>query len=233
LHKAHRGALFFSAGKVYDFLTEIDGDARTENAQISILDAHGGRLVLLDSRRHLRTELKCDQLVELAASLKVKAAAQTDPLLKFAADPKFTETAGSTGDDLTFSSPVMTYHVKTQKATSAEAARQYWEFSDVFARVNVATSPGARPPFPRIAINESLGKRDLVPKEVDVTISRGRLSGKPEVRHSEHLFHWRLLEADQRRIDDAAESLVKYDLVDLETYLHPPAEDAKLSSTTR
>ncbi len=229
---ASENLTLFCAGKVYDFLSEPAGDEKgaVEHKQISILDAHANRMVLLDPDRHVRTELKCDRLIEITGSLKAVAVQSNNAFLRFAAEPKFSETVGSTGDELTFSSPVMTYRVRTKKANSSEAVRQYCEFCDVYARLNVATSPGAPPPFPRLALDEALGKRELVPSEVELTINEGRLGSKPIVRRSEHLFHWRLLESDQRRIEDAADALAKFDLVDLDDYLHPAPETPKLSA---
>ncbi len=77
----------FHRGVVYDFLTAP--------AQIAIfrhsVTSEEGRFILLDPRRQLRSEISSDQIMAFLNGLKAWAAAQDDPLLKFAADPDFKE----------------------------------------------------------------------------------------------------------------------------------------------
>lgn len=201
----------FRGGQVYDFLTKPN--------ETTVFDKPRGRVILLDPARKVRTEIKSDKLVAFTDELKIWAAKQTDPFLKFAADPRFEESQDPSGD-LLFASPFISYRVSTVKANTEAVAQQYLEFSDSYARLNALTNPGSVPPLPRLAINAALYKTQSIPERVQMTMpARQRIGGKPTVLRSEHSTAWRLLESDLQRIDEADEQLVTFTPVPLEHYL--------------
>ncbi len=73
----------FADGVVYDFLL-------TEPEEITIFDHRRGQFVLLDTARKVSTTIDTDDLLKFTARLKVRAA-KGGPLVRFAADPDFTE----------------------------------------------------------------------------------------------------------------------------------------------
>ncbi len=152
----------FDDGRAYDFLTDPH--------EIIVFDVAHGRVVLLDPERKLCTELTTDKLNDFVNQIRVRAARQTDPLLKFAAEPKFDESKEDKGW-LKFASPLITYRVHAVKAENSTVAKQYREFSDWSARLNSMLHPGSLPPFPRLAINSALDRAGgQIPDEVHVTI---------------------------------------------------------------
>ncbi|HZZ30229.1 MAG TPA: hypothetical protein VFE46_19680 [Pirellulales bacterium] len=203
----------FTDDRAYDFLSSP--------AEITVFDFQRNRIVLLDLNRKLRTELTTDKLNEFTEQLRVRASRQTDALLKFAANPKFDDSK-SDADALEFSSPLMTYRVHPVTPDNANVVHAYRMFSDWSARLNALIHPGALPPFPRLAVNETLERNAEVPESVQLTVApQNHLMGKPTVLRSEHQLSMRLLPADRKRIDDAGKNLVTFPEVSLEEYLRP------------
>jgi hypothetical protein len=201
----------FRGGQVYDFLTKP--------SETTVFDKPRGRVILLDPARKVRTEIKSDRLIAFSEELKVWASKQSDPFLKFAADPRFQQRLEPSGE-LAFTSPFISYRIGTVKANTDSVAQQYLEFADSYARLNALTNPGSVPPLPRLAINAALFKTEAIPESVQMTMpARQRLGGKTTTLRSEHSIAWRLLESDLQRINDAEESLVTFTPVPLEHYL--------------
>ncbi len=204
----------FQAGQVYDFLTEP--------AETTVLDAQHGRIVLLDRTRQMRTEIKTGRLVELIASMKIRAAQSSDPLLKFLANPEFDEQFEAETGVLELTSPLVTYRVETEPAPSAEVVAQLRYFSSWYAQLNAILQPGGLPPFARAQLDETLRRRQLVPQSVELTIERGRLPPRTQVLRSEHKFTSRLLDDDIRRIEQAHDAMASFRHVTLELFRQPP-----------
>lgn len=210
----------FSAGRAYDFLTKPN--------EVTVYDKTGGRVVLLDPARKVRTEIKYEKLNDFMGTLQSWAARQPDPLLKFAADPRFEQSLDESTSTLNFSNTFMTYQLTTAKAPTESMARQYREFCDISVRLNAITNPGSIPPFPRLLVNEALAKAELIPQQVHLTIApRQRFGGKPIQMRTEHRLINRLSEADSRRINETGELLVTFTPVSLQAYLRPTDDDAK------
>jgi hypothetical protein len=203
----------FTDDRAYDFLSSP--------AEITVFDFARNRIVILDPTRKVRTELTTDKLNEFTEQLRIRAARQTDSLLKFSANPKFDESK-TDDDSLQFSSPTMTYRVHPIKPDHANVVHEYRLFSDWSAQLNAMTHPGALPPFPRLAINETLERSGQIPESVHLTIApQNHLMGKPTILRSEHQLAMQLLPADRKRIDDAGRYLVTLPEVSLEEYLRP------------
>jgi hypothetical protein len=209
----------FDDGKIYDFLSAPQ--------EITLFDFSRDRIVLMDASRKVRSEFSTEKLTTFVEQLRTRAIRQSDPLLKFAVDPKFEETPLS-GGAVKFVSPLITYEIKTTKVDSASVAQQYRQFSDCSARLNVMLHPGSLPPFPRLAINAALAKQEgRVPERVEVTLApQNRLTGKPTMLRSEHSFEMRLMASDRKKIDEAGGNLVTFREVSLDDYLRP-IEQAK------
>jgi hypothetical protein len=201
----------FRGGQIYDFLTKP--------GETTVFDKPRGRVILLDPVRKVRTEIKSDRLTAFSDELKIWAGRQTDPFLKFAADPRFEQSLDAAGE-LLFSSQFINYRVTTIKANTEAVAQQYLEFADSYARLNALTNPGSVPPFPRLAINAVLFKTQVIPERVQVTMpARQRFGGRTSTMRSEHSVAWRLLESDLQKINEADDELVTFTQVPLEQYL--------------
>ncbi|MEX0978661.1 MAG: hypothetical protein WDZ48_07405 [Pirellulales bacterium] len=195
----------FRAGCVYDYLSDPE--------RVAVFDQAHGRFIVLDPLRKVKAEIKTDEVQKLVDSLHDLAAKSSNSAMKFAADPHFDVTSSGKGE-LTFSSSHVTYRMKTGAAPTPEAAKQYHEFSDWYARFNTMAHPGSGPPFPRLVVNGELARLGLVPTEV-------HLSTRALSMRTEHGVTWRLLESDHRRIDETANQLTTFKLVDFEDLLAP------------
>jgi hypothetical protein len=203
----------FRGGQIYDFLSKP--------SETTVVNRTRGLVILLDPARKVRTEIRGDRLTAFGDELKLWAGKQTDPLLKFAADPRF-EQSLDPGGELLFNSPFINYRVRTVKANTETVAQEYLDFADSYARLNALTNPGSVPPFPRLAINAVLFKQQLIPEKVQMTMpSRQRFGSKTTLR-SEHSVTWRLLESDLARISEADEQLVTFTPIPLEQYVKAP-----------
>lgn len=205
----------FQTGVVYDFLAQP--------AQITVfkkaLGSGQGRFILLDPARQEKTELTTDQMLRFSTQLKAWAAGQEDPLLKFSADPNFQQEFDERESQLTFRSGAISYRVVAQAAHSSEAAQQYREFSDWYARLGAMLNPGSNPPFPRMAVNAVLGQQQLIPREVHLLVPGMKPYRKNDlVVRSEHRIGWRLSREDREKIDEAGKYLVTLKNVDFDQF---------------
>ena len=192
---ASRNTTLFRAGFVYDYLSD-DG-------QVVVFDPARGRFIVLDPPRKLKAEVKTDRVRKLVDSLHDLAARSGSAAVRFAADPRFAVDFSADGD-LALTSQHIKYRLKTIPAATPEAAAQYREFSDWYARFNTMANPGSPPPFPRLAVNAELGERGLVPTEV-------QFATRSVTLRTEHYVSWRLLEGDHRRIAETANQLATFE----------------------
>ena len=203
----------FRGGQIYDFLTKP--------SETTVFSRTRGLVILLDPARKVRTEIRGDRLTAFSDELKTWAGKQTDPLLKFAADPRFEQSLDPNGE-LLFNSPFINYRVGAIKANTDTVAQEYLDFADSYARLNALTNPGSVPPFPRLAINAVLFKQQLIPEKVQMTMPARQRFGSKTTLRSEHSVTWRLLESDLARISEADEQLATFTQVPLEQYLKVP-----------
>jgi hypothetical protein len=208
----------FHEGRAYDLLSSPP--------EITIFDLAQSRIVLLDTTRRIRTEVTTSLLTSFVDQLRVRASRQADPILKFMAEPKFTESVEKDGQ-LSFSSPHITYRVRGNRASNPAVVQGYREFADWTAQLTTLIRQGGQPPFPRLAVNASLERRGWLPDEVERTINDpNRPRGKPAVMRSTHKFETKLYSADLKRIEEADGYATEFKLVDIKQYLRP-AEQAK------
>lgn len=210
-----RTLTLFTDGLVYDFI--LSGDTK----EVTVFDMNSGRVILLDSKRSLKTVLTHEQLIRLTTSLKLELKSDNS-VFHFAANPKFETNFDEASSVLTLSSDRMMYRVQGKPAELSDAPRQYQELADWSARLN-ACRPGNLPPFARLELNRELAERGLVPFEVQQTIVvPGRLgsSRKLELK-TRHLVNWALGTNDRKRIESVSQQIGKFEAVSFETYTEP------------
>lgn len=205
-----RSTTVFSGGRVYDFLNKP--------AEITVFDPAGGRFMLLDVSRKMRTELPTTRVQAFTARLRKWAAAQSDPALQFLADPQFVVRYDGPSGQLDLESRWMTYRVKTMAASEA-LADQYREFSDWYAQLNTMLNPGTRPPFGRLKLNELLHEHSRIPLEVLLETRSGHgLLARPTRVRTEHQLVDQLAEADRDRLAQTDQFLAMFQAVDFSEY---------------
>ena len=75
-------------------------------------------------------------------------------------------------------------------------------------------------PLPRLAVDEQLAKRGLVPTEVSLTIpTQPTLGVRAVSMHTEHKVNWRLLPRNLSRISETASQLAAFKAVSLDEFL--------------
>ncbi len=195
----------FDAGYVYDYL--YTSEHQSTPYRVTIFDQSHGRFVVLDPARKLKAEIKTDEVRQFAETCQAMAAKSSRPLIKFAADPAFDVDFDEDGV-LTLASEFINYRLQTEQAEDAEAAQQYRDFSDWYARFNSMSSPGSTPPFARMAVNDELARRAVVPTEVHLTIPSKSVSMR-----SEHHVTWRLLLKDHKLIAQTGQQLATFKMV--------------------
>lgn len=201
----------FAEGKVYDFLKAP--------AEVTIFDEARGRFVLLDLNRRVRADLSTEQVASLCQRLRDSARTQSDPFLRFLADPSFDERFDDQTGELTLSSPWATYRLNTAPAESETVSRRYREFCDWYCQLNTMLNPGSRLPFARIMVNAALASRRLLPCEVTVTLRPKRaLWAKRITVRSEHQVLVRLTAADRDRIAQVDQFMAIFTPIGFEQY---------------
>ncbi|MGE5192079.1 MAG: hypothetical protein ACM3U2_06210 [Deltaproteobacteria bacterium] len=197
-----RSTSLFHAGKVYDYL-----DA---GHQMTIFEPAHERFVIIDgsSRRmtavsfefienHLFRAGKAteEKIAELRAEGTPQAVRQAD-LLQFQLAPKFVEKYDAQKRLLTLSSPFLSYEVKCGEHDSVALIQGYLNYTDWAQRLNYLVNPRAMPPAPRLALNEVLRRRKLLP--VKVTLHTSNREGLH--LRAEHRYDWMLDATDRKTI---------------------------------
>ncbi len=200
----------FHRGVVYDFL-------RTGVEEVTLFDRERQRLVLMDTRRQVKTVLPMDSIISSMAELKVQLSSEHGKFL-------LGESAELGEDEqgwIKLANERITYRAKCIPPDDKTAALEYQEFADWYARLN-AMRPHNLPPFLRIKLNSEIAKKGLMPKTVERTIAENRmLSSKQQVVRSEHLANWRLSHSDRRLIDRANAALANFREVSFREYVQP------------
>lgn len=202
----------FHHGVVYDFRGE-------PAAEVIIYDPRQGHFTLLDVGRKVKTRISPDVLLQFVAGIAARASERGDAIHREAANPQFKIEAYDRQRRIALDGKRIDYVVTCEASfPSDEEARSYFEFADMYARLN-ATQPGQLPPQARLAVNAELARRGWMPIKVERQEQPGRyLFGRTDTAHSEHSVAWQLLDGDLRRIDTAARQQGDFQAVSFAEY---------------
>lgn len=191
----------FLDGVVYDFV------AKPAQAAVFRKPTGGrpGQFILLQTEERIQTKLSTAQLAGAMDKLRNWASRQSDPFLKFAADPQFEESFEPQSSRLVLAHHLESYTVTTAPAEHARELAEYREFLDWYARLNALLSTDHFPPEPRLQLNAALARHQVIPLKVELT-----RAGVSDPLRAEHQFMWRLSREDSERIDQAREWLASY-----------------------
>jgi hypothetical protein len=199
----------FTGTLVYDFLLG-------QSQEITIYDVERGTIDLLDKKRKLRATILTDDLLQITALYKTRKA-ESD-LFKFCTEPVFEKTLAD--NSLTLGSSQFKYRVTCVAPRWAGAEQRYCVFADLSAQLN-AIRPGNLPPFPRMELNKALAAHQMLPEEIERTITTRNITGarRNETIRSRHLFNWALSARDRQLVEEVGDHLIKYKSVSAEDYL--------------
>jgi hypothetical protein len=201
----------FYRGTVYDFLEKP--------AEVTVFDPVENRFILLDVDRKMKTQLSTAAIEGTLERLKRLAESSKDSKIRFFYRPEFAQSVDNKTGELIFDSDWMTYRVAAVAANDSALARQYRQFSDAYAGLNMFLRPGSRPPYPRLIVNEAIERRGEIPSGIVLVLKYQRgLDLRQERLRSEHRFVKRLLESDQERIVTAGEQMASFREVDFREY---------------
>ena len=218
----------FSEGKVYDFRL-------TAPQETTVFDPVRGNFTLLDESRRVKAGVKTQELLDFSLALETHAAQQKDKLFAFCAVPQFEmsetelEENGQPVTEVRLTGKPLSYAARGQKPKEASVAKAYRQFADWCARLN-ATRSGGLPAGARLALNQTLAERELLPLEVTRTIPWS--PWKQELR-SQHRVNWTLSGEDQKRIERAADMMARFQEVSYNDYREPAVKPAATKQARR
>jgi hypothetical protein len=205
----------FHGGAVYDSMKSP--------AEIVVFDKAAGRFVLMNPANQTRTELTTADIAAFVKQLQARAAAPTaskdpDPVVRFLADPKFQERFDESMGELALSSPMVSYRLVLSTDQSQAAVEQYREFSDWYARLNTLLTPGSRPPFGRLAVNEAVAKRKAIASQVILAVASGKAGGRPTTIRTTHQIVRQLTQTDLDYVAKIRKMMTDFQLVSFDKY---------------
>jgi hypothetical protein len=209
----------FKGGVVYDF--GLDGPK-----EVTIYDVGRGRFILLDPKRSMQVEISLDELRRHTADLKAAAQTTGDANVQFLADPQFQVNLNAEKRSIELASTRLTYAAKGQKPPEEGFVRRYTTFADGYARLN-GLRLGNIPPFARMQLNEQLLAQGWVPEEVTRKMAAQAVLAKDVQVRSHHLFTWKVLPTDEKKLNEADRYLRTFKTVGLGEYLDWPQNVAK------
>jgi hypothetical protein len=215
---AAKSLTLFHNGITWDFL-----DAPTDGGEGDIIlhDPARERVVVLDARRNLKTEIGTIRLERLNVSLASWARQSDDALIKWAGAADFGDAITTDGNRVELTGPRVHYTVEFSRSSSDEAVAAYRRFADTAILLKALMQPGGIPPFPRLAINRHVEVAGGIPSEVTLCITPRLtlLPGGGDTLRSVHKVHPQLIDGDHSRIAAAGAQLTVAEEVDLEEFV--------------
>ncbi|GIX00518.1 MAG: hypothetical protein KatS3mg111_3850 [Pirellulaceae bacterium] len=192
----------FQDGIAYDF-------TRGDEDNCVLVDPQRDRIVLMNSKHQLRTEVSINEMKHLIESARTQAAGTS--LAVFLIGASKTEVVDGVvkvGDEH------LHYQATTQRVSHPGVATLYQEFADSMARLNAWASAGT-PPFARLALNQAVADLNALPVEIRRSMKVG---GKTLVHISRLHPTWLLSKSDRLKISEAQKGLVAFTQVDYATF---------------
>ncbi len=214
----------FNANKVYD---SNDG-----GGQVTIFEPAQERFVIIDSANRTATVVS----FEFIAHRLHQAGAKRTEILQsapkqaagypgFELNPKFQEKFDSQKKLLSLDSPFMKYQLKCDTAASSELLEKYLNYADWAARLNYVSYRTPYLPGPRLAVDDRLRHRGVLPVHVEVQYL---FENGPHLQ-AEHKFTWSLDGANKTAISHWEKMSTARDVkwVDPEEFFEPSIKQAK------
>lgn len=190
----------FSGGVVYDFFL-------SDSHEITVFDPKRERLILLDTKRQLKTTLSTTSILDFIAQMRNRL---TEEQKKFLLAPSMQVTADDATGTITLDGERVRYRVQGVAPKFPQAAESYRQFADWYARLN-AMRVGNLPPFARLQLNSALAEKSLIPIEIERNVVlKKTLSESEQTLRSRHSAVWSLSASDRSRIDAAGNYMAAF-----------------------
>lgn len=181
----------FHAKKVYDY--------NNGSGQMTIFEPAHEQFIFVDGGRRLATAVSFqfveDRLYQIrkkaqafVAAAPAEASREAIGYLQFQLNPRFQESFDEQRHVLRMTSPFLTYEVKCATDATPAHVETYLDYADWAARLKCVTQSQAMLPEPRLAVNEALRRRQLLP--IKVTLQTDQQNGLNV--QAEHKFSWSL-----------------------------------------
>jgi hypothetical protein len=207
---ATESTTIFSGGVVYDYMTAP--------AETVVFQQAESRFILLNMKSRTRAELTTAEVGVFTDHLQQLAARSPDPLARFLAAPKFNESFNEATNELSLTSPLVTYRLTLGPVEDPAVIEQYHEFYDWFARLNALLKPRSSPPFARLVVNAALAQRGATPSQVALTLAAGKGNQQSITIRSTHRITRPLPPTDLERVAKTRESIARFKLVGFDQY---------------
>jgi hypothetical protein len=197
-----RSTSLFYAGKAYDYLDSGNQMTIFEPAQERFVIVDDSRkLVTVISFEHIENRLfqavkKTEQHIAELEEQHTEKAKRLAGLLRFQLNPVFKSRDDEKQILIKLSSPFLSYEVKCNKHDSEKVIVDYLDYADWVARLNYLLNDKAMLPGPRLALNDILRRRHLLP--VEVVLHTSHENGLH--LRAEHRFDWNLDAHDRKMI---------------------------------
>jgi len=196
-----RSLTLFHAGKVYDYMEDA--------GELVVLEPQANRFVIVNGN-YTGTRVEFDELNQFLkvahtetesylTELQQRAgddSAATAAWLKFQLDPGFAEQDSADKTRLKLTSAVMNYDVQTSAAPDPERIDQYLAYADRAIQLNFVLHPGSSFPAPRLALNNALRQRAVLPTTVELV---SNLEQSITLR-ARHVYQWKLESSDKQHV---------------------------------
>lgn len=197
----------FSGQTIYDFVLN-------EPKQVTVFDTLRGRFILLDVERGVKTELKLQDIEAFHAELRERAAERGEPIFPANTQYSFVDE----GEWHVIAGEAVEYRARGVTPKHAGAAEQYRLFADWYAQLN-AMRPGNPPPYVRMELNRALAERNLMPEEIQRTMTVGRFPPRQLEARTQHLMNWILSDQDHKQIRRVGDQLQEFTSVSLQEFI--------------
>ncbi|MBL9123311.1 MAG: hypothetical protein JNG90_06730 [Planctomycetaceae bacterium] len=204
----------FTNDVVYDYIAEPQ--------EVTVFDPRRGRFVLLDVERQIRTQIPTKDVARNMQELRVHLAnTKNNAIAAFFSNPQFESNIDPDTKELVLTSPIFTYRVTPLPVEDSTVLQTYVRFANSYAQLNQVTKPASPPPFPRMAVNEILKGRGVIPAKIVFTASNpAKLAANKSVTlKSVHAVQWKLFADDRKQIEETGRQLVTFREVPPEEYL--------------
>ncbi len=183
----------FYRGRVFD-LSDPKGK------EFTVFDPRLKVIHLIDLDRMMQTSLTTAHLDNFTKQLKIRA-----PQVKraFLINPQFAEVIGT--NQISLTSPRISYEVDTIKPRWPKAVDAYMDFANWYCQLN-ATNTRNLPPFPRMELNAALSRNHVLPETVRLRLPIG---SNVRVIEAKHRYFWVLSRKDRELCEAIGGHLVE------------------------